>query len=387
MEKTASKQWFLFFDQTFDQLYHYVSRRVKTKRIAQFLIESVYTRFYEDLASGKGYLALPYLYRVGWQLLSAELEKTYGQQKTHEKTENMKYFDDVYRFNRGTEASSSAASDGGVHTSSDKTFSWDERLRLFQQLLPLEREVLFLTAFEGLADADRAYVLNLSESDGTKFFYTTLKKVKELLDKDVHSPIPASYFGDILGLLRDVRVRESIDVDQSFAATLRSRLMKKYAIIVPSENIAPDDLEVEEPQRPVVADEDPLPSFVGEDFFALFWRKFQGVLLAGLTILVSLGLYGGLASESARVRGILKNESIVFSDAFSADERASFSREVLLKLLRDRDFDTVVVEKMDDSRRSVTFDFADGSEEKFVLVPFAGNPPWRTNRYQRIALR
>ena len=159
MQQAALEKWGQMYGQYFDQLYLYFARRVKTKRLVAFLVEQVFTRLTNEFSANPDLqFSSADLYRWSWELLSTELEKIYGQQKTHDlPKQRIQYFDDVYRLKRdaGDEISGRA---------SEKTFEHPMELDIFYtHLLPMEREVLWLTVFEGLSDLDRARILNMQE--------------------------------------------------------------------------------------------------------------------------------------------------------------------------------------------------------------------------------
>lgn len=386
----------LLYDSFFDQLYLYFARRVRTKKLVRFLLQSVFQRVLEDFSSDPGRMfTLPDLYRISWEFLSKELEKSFGQQKTHERpSERIQFFDDVYRLkNREFDVKSQRF---------DQTFERPPELELFHsRLLPLEREVLWLSVFEGLSDISRASVLNMNESDCTQLFYATLKKAKDLLDQaSAHQKIPerfVPYFGNLLKLFQKIREEEYSPIDQELKISLRKELFPDEVLLTVSEISPGQVLEVEkkpvekisvepasrefyeETSRVPVQWEDVSESFSVRELL----RRFQGVFLLMLILPLAIGLYFLLYSQNAQVKRLLADDRVLFEARFSDEEKDRFIREVLLYLAKRRDFTKVEIEKLN-GKRLVFFELKDGLREKFVVAPHAKPWSWQTREYRQI---
>ncbi|MEK7544967.1 MAG: hypothetical protein AAB551_02440 [Patescibacteria group bacterium] len=390
MESLASKKAARYFDQYFDQVYLYFVRRVHTKLIASVLVESVFKQVVDFLKQNPDSdLELKDFLRASWILLSTELEKNYGQQKTHEKSsEKIHFFDDVYRL-KDREANV-------PKIRGDQTFDRPAGLDLlYTNLLPMEREVLFLAAFEKISESDRAFILNMNESDATQLFLASLKKAKDLLDeaqnKSKSSPRFVSYFGNVLQLLQKAHEEEHFEKD----TMLREALREKFSFSDAPIDVAPvppvatetaTDFEVERPP-----DLPPETSNLGRDFsdeappfsFGQFFQRFQAFFLLIIVVPVAFGLYFTLYSQDARVKHLLEDTRIQFTSDFSDDEKKNFARDVVLYVADRRDFTNLQVSKMD-KYFSLIFFLKDGHEEGFIVSPFS-NPPYQTKRFLRIA--
>lgn len=375
MQQTALEQWQNLYDRTFDQLYLYFARRVRTKRIAAFLMESVYRRLAEELASGGQHFGLLDLYKWAWELLSVELEKIYGQQKTHEKpVHRIEYFDDVYRLKK-RESDAKAQS-------KDRTFDRPVQLDIFYgHLSPTEREVLWLTAFESLSDLDRAYVLGVPESDATRIFYESLKKAKDILDQaTAHQKMPpryVPYFGNVLALLQKSREEEALEIDQELKKNLRNAFAESSA-----------QLAAQAKAESVTASEEDASTDWNriEGPFSIWdvLKRFQAVFVLVFVSVVVAGLYFGLYSQAAQVNRLLRNNHVSFAPDFTEDEKKDFARDALLYLTKRRDFVSVSVQKLD-GKRIVYFDLQNGLKEQFYIHPHAEPWAWQTKDYVQIA--
>lgn len=389
MSETALKSLAKLYDHYFDQLYLYFARRVRTKKLVAFLVESVFQNLFDHFSRNFSVTyGLRDLYHFSWELLSKELEKTFGQQKTHDRPmERIQYFDDVYRL-RNSESDVKSQR-------SDQIFERSPELDLFYaRLLPMEREVLQLSVFEGLSEIDRAFVLNMNESDCTQLFYATLKKAKDLLDQAmVHQKVPqrfVPYFGNLLKLLQKLREEENLSVDQNLKISLRKVL---FPLEFVSETNGPvENFEVQQKPEPEVQQE---TSSVSDEKFQWddasesfsvrgFFRRFQAVFLLLLIFPFFIGLYYLLYSQNSQVKRLLADERIFFETRFSFEEKDVFIREVLLYLLKRRDFLKVNVEKLND-KRLVFFELKSGLREKFIVAPHAKPWLWQTKEYRQIA--
>lgn len=395
MEISALKKSVQLYDSFFDQLYLYFARRVRTKKLVGFLLQSVFQRVLEDFSSDSGRtFTLSDLYRISWEFLSKELEKTFGQQKTHERpSERIQFFDDVYRLkNRESDVKSQRF---------DQTFERSPELELFySRLLLLEREVLRLSVFEGLSDTSRASVLNMNESDCTQLFYATLKKAKDLLDQaSAHQKISerfVPYFGNLLKLFQKIREEEYLPIDQELKIFLRKELFPDEVFSTASEILPEQVFEVEkksdekisvEPAPRIHEDVSKVPvewEDVSEPFSVReLFRRFQGVFLLMLILPLAVGLYFLLYSQNVQVKRLLADDRVLFEARFSDEEKDRFIREVLLYLAKRRDFIKVEIEKLN-GKRLVFFELKDGLREKFIVAPHAKPWPWQTREYRRI---
>lgn len=395
MESLVSKKAARYFDQYFDQLYLYFVRRVHTKLIASVLLDSVFRQVVDFLKQNPDCdLEFKDFLRASWILLSTELEKNYGQQKTHEKSsEKIHFFDDVYRL-KNREPSIS-------RNRGDQTFDRPAGLDLlYVNLLPMEREVLFLAAFEQLSESDRAFVLNMNESDATQLFLAALKKAKGLLDeaqgKSKSSPRFVSYFGNVLQLLQKAREEEHFEKDLELRESFRKQFSFSdapidIAPVVPAAEVS-DGFEVERPPD--------LPSEVSRaprDFseessseetpafsFVQLFQRFQAFFLLIVIIPLGLGLYFTLYSQDTRVNHLLEDPRVHFVSDLSDDEKRDFIRDVVLYIADRRDFTDLRISK-NDVRFSLIFSLEDGQKEDFTIYPF--HEPWsyQTKKYFRIA--
>lgn len=394
MEISVLKKSVQLYDSFFDQLYLYFARRVRTKRLVGFLLQSVFQQILENISSDSARIfTLPDLYRISWEFLSKELEKSFGQQKTHERPSRIQFFDDVYRLrNRESEVKSQRF---------DQTFERSPELELFySRLLPLEREVLQLSVFEGLSDASRALVLNMNESDCTQLFYATLKKAKDLLDQaSAHQKIPerfVPYFGNLLKLFQKIREEEYLPIDQELKASLRKELFPGEVFSSVSEIPSAQAFEVEKKSDDRISALSPAPiseepsgaSLEWEDVSEPFsvrglFRRFQGVFLLMLILPLAIGLYFFLYSQNSQVKRLLADSRVLFETRFSDEEKDRFIREALLYLVKRRDFTRVEIEKLN-GKRLVFFELKSGLREKFIIAPHVKPWPWQTREYRQI---
>lgn len=417
-EAQAREKFWTLYRETFDSLYRYCARRATTKPVIAFIIKSLYEYALDEIRHGEEIILVD-LYKWAYEFFAVQSQPKKGSEMMQQ-IKRIHDFRDVYDIK--TDASSRAIRREQILEN------------FYHQLEFKEREVLWLTFFEELTPADRAYVMGMSEEECTKFFYESLKKAKSVVSIATSDQKGfgrfAAYFGGVSSLLKKARQHEELDVDQEIYTSLRGLFMDQFARnpqpATPSGSPGPMPQPApvsSEPQRPVespvrpVQPETPVSARAqvrpissvtsapasskidqfddesewgdeGEGFGSGIWRRLQGVLV--LLLVVGLGSFGYIKffSVDARVNRLLSDERIVFSSDFKPEDKTQFAEEALLYLARNRDYTSVRVERATSNAVQVRFDVKDTGIEQFLLYPevqtFDYKFRWQPKQYMKI---
>ncbi len=399
-DQLRAKFWGLYTE-TFPDLYRYCARRATTKPVIAFIVKSLYDYALDEIKQGQEIILVD-MYKWAYEFFAVQAQPgaTGGQVK------RIHDFRDVYDIK--TESGSRA-------------IRREQILEIFYNHLEFkEREVLWLTYFEELLPPDRAYVMGMSDEESTKFFYESLKKAKTVVsmatsDQKGFGRI-AAYFGGVASLLRKARQHEQLEPDQEIYTSLRDMFMEQFGRreAGTGTSTSADGSGVPPPMRDPFADV-PTVTRAGlkpvtttkapevsesqleqedewlddESSFAPgLWRKLQGVLV--VVVIFGLGSFGYFKyfTLDARVDRFLKDERVAFDSEVSPEDQKLFARDNLLYLVRDREYDKILVDLQDDGYVDVRIVLKDGVTEGFLLYPetqkFDFQFSWQPKRYSRV---
>lgn len=388
-QQLTAQVFFRFYEKTFDDLYRYCARRVSTKPVIAFMMKALYEHALDEIAHGNA-VTLVDLYQWAYEFLVV-------QQQTSARggpVKRINDFRDVY----------------DVKTdSASRTIRREELLENFYtQLEYKEREVLWLTFFEQLSDLDRARVMGISGQECINFFYEVLKKARQVVTTaTAHHKGQAgfstlsSYFGGVSSLLKKIREDESIVVDQEIYQSLRTVFSDQFARqgVILDSSVAAEESAREPSRAANTAHGNPPPSSRLDDYIderaddeisATSWAsRLQGaVALVVVAIVVVFG-YQHFVSLDARVERLLDDTRIRFSDDFSSDDKTRVAREVLITLVKGRDFAHIAVQRVGSDVGVVIADSNKPVNEAFRLYPYNASFDfqfkWQPREYHRTA--
>lgn len=389
----VEKFWGLY-GATFASLYLYCARRATTKPVIAFIMKSLYENAFDEMKHDQEITLLD-LYKWAYEFFSIQSSDTaYKMSDLH----------DVY----------------DVKTSSgSRSIRREETLRNFySQLAYKEREVLWLTFFEGLSVVDRAVVMGMREEECTKLYYDALKKAKDVVSmtsSSQKSPVFSrftSYFGGVASLLKKAREHEGIEVDQEILTSLRELFMEQFARasaqnfyqpVGQTDNVpaqastvtsGPTSYAPPAPARAqTITQEQADDEFLDDDFGdeslgRVLLRKLQGVAVVAVIVVVALTGYFKFFSEDARVDRLLADSRVQFGSDFSQEQKESFAREALLYLAKGRDYSAVKIDRKDKILIQVSFDLDGDGKESFVVYrdvqSFDYDFVWQPREYVRL---
>lgn len=401
-EAQVREIFWTLYRETFANLYLYCARRATTKPVIAFIMKSLYEYALDEIRHGQEILLID-LYKWAYEFFAVQSQPKSGGQVKH-----IQDFRDVYDIKTN---------------SGSRAIRREQILEHFYRHLEFkEREVLWLSFFEELSSADRAYVMGLGEEPCTTFFYESLKKARSAVtsatpDQSRLSRISA-YFGSVASLLKKAKLHEELDVDQEIRTSLQGIFMDQFAKqpIPPSPFSNPSSSSSNQPPmspsesapasartqvRPLSSvtsvsssavessDEIDTEEWLDDDssFTSQLWRRAQGFL-----VLVMVGALGSFAyfnffSFNARADKLIKDSRVAFSADFTSDDKQTFGRDALLFLAKDRDFTNVTVQKQG-KMVAVRFAIKDFGTESFLLYPqqqaFDFLYKWQPKEYKKV---
>ncbi len=396
-ESAAREKFWNLYRDTFEQLYRYCARRASTKPVIAFIMKSLYEYALDEIRHGEEIILVD-LFKWAYEFFAVQSQPKKGAEMMQQ-IKRIHDFRDVYN----------VKTDSG-----SRTFRREQILENFYNHLEFkEREVLWLSFFEELTEADRAYVMAMSEEECTKFFYESLKKAKQVVTMATSGQKGfgrlAAYFGGVSSLLKNAKQHEELDVDQEIYTSLRGIFMDQFSRNPqPVADTVPPTTSSVPPIRPVSSFEpvttanatsassarsadafDDNDDWIEdeESFSSGLWRRLQGVLV--LVIVAGFGFfaYTKFFSIDARVNRLLQDTRVVFSEEFKPEEKTAFVQEVLLALSKNRSFDSLDVRHSSKNFVEVKFTSKDSGIEDFVLYPEVQKfdaPKWQPKQYLKI---
>ena len=216
-ENQAREKFWSLYRETFDDLYRYCARRATTKPVIAFIIKSLYEYALDEIRHGQEIILID-LYKWAYEFFAVQSQPQKGAEMMQQ-VKRLHDFRDVY----------------DIKTDSGSRAIRREQIleNFYNHLAFKEREVLWLTFFEDLNVADRAYVMGMSEEECTTFYYESLKKAKGVVSMASPGPMGvsriAAYFGGVSSLLKKAKQHEELDVDQEIYASLRGLFSEQFS--------------------------------------------------------------------------------------------------------------------------------------------------------------
>lgn len=404
-ESQAREKFWSLYRETFDDLYRYCARRATTKPVIAFIIKSLYEYALDEIRHGQEIILVD-LYKWAYEFFAVQSQPQKGAEMMQQ-VKRLHDFRDVY----------------DIKTESGSRAIRREQIleNFYNHLAFKEREVLWLTFFEELNAADRAYVMGMGEEECTTFFYESLKKAKGIVNMATPGQSGlgriSAYFGGVSSLLKKAKQHEELGVDQEIYASLRDIFNEQFARQPQPFDVqasSPQPSESPIPNAPPMSPQEPTPTSARTQFRPVssvepstsasddldtdewlddepsfgsrLWQRLQGLLVLVMVLAVGSFAYFKFFSLDARVQRLLKDTRVVFSSEFRPEERAWFAQDVLLYLAKSRDYTAVNIRRQDNMVQ-VNFDLREGVES-FVLYPkvqqFDADFQWQPKLYMKV---